>query len=63
MVEEISYLIFLRRLDDLNTVEERKAQRLGSGCLGNTCALGESASDSQTPAKIVADGSTGSVVL
>ena len=30
VIEQITYLLFLRRLDDLHTVEERKAQRLGS---------------------------------
>ncbi|MCZ8174110.1 MAG: class I SAM-dependent DNA methyltransferase [Burkholderiaceae bacterium] len=29
VIEQITYLLFLRRLDDLHTVEERKAQRLG----------------------------------
>ncbi len=29
MIEQITYLLFLRRLDDMHTVEERKAQRLG----------------------------------
>jgi len=57
------YLLFLRRLDDLNTGKERNTQRLGSGCQGATYALGKAECDSQAPAKIGANGSTGSVVL
>ena len=30
VIEQITYLLFLRRLDDLHTVEERKAQRLSA---------------------------------
>src|SRR5688500_17475244 len=29
VIEQITYLLFLRRLDDLHTLEENKAQRLG----------------------------------
>lgn len=28
MIEQITYLLFLRRLDDLHTLEENKANRL-----------------------------------
>ncbi len=29
VIEQITYLLFLRRLDDLQTLKERKAQRTG----------------------------------
>ncbi|MDQ3605363.1 MAG: type I restriction-modification system subunit M N-terminal domain-containing protein, partial [Gemmatimonadota bacterium] len=29
VIEQITYLLFLKRLDDLHTLEERKAARLG----------------------------------
>ncbi len=30
VIEQITYLMFIRRLDDLQTVEELKASRLGT---------------------------------
>lgn len=30
VIEQITYLLFLRRLDDLQTLEENKARRLGT---------------------------------
>ena len=30
VIEQISYLLFIKRLDDLEVTKERKAQRLGS---------------------------------
>ena len=34
VIEQITYLLFLKRLDDLHTLEERKATRFGGRDLG-----------------------------
>ena len=33
VIEQISYLLFIKRLDDLELVKEKKAQRLGGSVL------------------------------
>ena len=35
VIEQITYLLFIRRLDDLHTLEEKKARYSGSGEIAN----------------------------
>ncbi|NDJ89135.1 type I restriction-modification system subunit M N-terminal domain-containing protein, partial [Mycolicibacter kumamotonensis] len=37
VIEQITYLLFIRRLDDLNTLAEKKARLTGVGDIVKTC--------------------------